>query len=329
MLPFYRHPTSHRNPGHILWDEFLPLFVLLDIFDRADDSLLLIQMKRSNDVDPPFDLLPKFLPLMGAPYMNIDDVNSSLKFFKTPKWNTSSNEAQLICADTALVGDGLFSDHGHHHWHGQRYGDRMEPYNTGKGGIFRRFRNWILEHSLNLSPTIARRGQIDPKTVDPDTAPLGRTTGNSTGIPFKIVCNKGTRSNLTFVEHIDALRKNLGSAVDVVPVELPQLSFQNQIELVLDATVYISAAGGSTATAMFLPKGAHLILFYHPTQYLDYDFWNNFPHLNVHWIGFWKNTTNVTTTMLFSYPEYFAEFVRLLIIESEIQREPLEHSMEA
>jgi len=336
MLPFYRHPTSYRNPGHLQWDDFLPLYVLLDIFDRTDDSLVLIQMQRPQDEEPPFDLFTKFLPMMGANTNYITKKDSSLQFLGgVPKWKTTDdNEAHVICADTALVGDGLFSDHGKEHWHGQSYTDRKNPYNIGKGGTFRRFRNWILKHSLNMSPNTERRGRIDPETMDRVTAPLGQTsTDQSTGIPFKIIVSqssstKGSRSNLTFTEHITALRETLGSAVEVLPVQLPELSLRDQIELVVDATVYISAAGGSTATAMFLPKGAHLILFYHPVQYLDYDFWNNFPHLNVHWIGLWKETKNnngaTVTKMKHSHPQHFAEFVMQLIMESEVQREPLE-----
>jgi hypothetical protein len=62
-----------------------------------------------------------------------------------------------------------------------------------------------------------------------------------------------------------------------------KLSIEDQIRLVSRSKVLLSATGGGTATAIFLPPGGHLVLFYSHT-FLDWDYWNNIPDIHVHWI---------------------------------------------
>ena len=56
--------------GHLVWDDFLGLYTLLDIFDQTDENLMLTHMIRKatkdfeGDAPPPdFDVLTKFMPL--------------------------------------------------------------------------------------------------------------------------------------------------------------------------------------------------------------------------------------------------------------------------
>jgi len=78
---------------------------------------------------------------------------------------------------------------------------------------------------------------------------------------------------------------------EVVAYNLKDWELKEQLEAVADAAIYISIAGGGTFTAMFLPKGASLVLYYTtgleegPAR-LDYDFWNNLGYLRVHWLPF-------------------------------------------
>jgi hypothetical protein len=268
MLPFYRHPTSYRNPGHLQWDDFMPLYTLLDIFDRVDDLLYLAQMRRPTTDEfeepiPPFDIISRFLPLMGNHRYNID-INQGYDLqLGGPKFSRDGGD-RVICADYGLTGSGLFSDHGEHRWHGQWPSDRVLPHNIGRGGLFRRYRRFLM-NNLGISPD----RQLERH-------------------PYKIIVSlssstKRDRANVTFDGQIETLYA-LGDRVDIQAVNMANLTLYEQIELTSTAAVYVSVVGGGVSTAMFLPKGAHLILFYSRGRYLDWDFWNNFPHIKVHWV---------------------------------------------
>lgn len=273
MLPFYRHPTSYRNPGHLLWDDFMALYTLLDIFDRVDDRLFLAQMRRPTNDEfeesiPPFDIINRFLPYMGNHPYNIDITQGYDLKLDHPKFPTDGGD-RVVCADHGLTGSGLFSDHGDRRWHGQWEADRVLPHNIGRGGLFRRYRRFLMK---NLGKSPDRTMQVHPYRV---VVALSSST-------------KRDRANVTFEEQIESLTA-LGDRVDIHAVNMTNLTLEEQIELTSAAAIYVSVVGGGTSTAMFLPKGAHLFLFYCPTRYLDWDLWNNFPHIKVHWIPLWRD----------------------------------------
>lgn len=280
MLPFYRHPTSHRNPGHLLWDDFLALYTLLDIFDREGDPLYLAHLIRPSTEEfvedmPSFDLINKFLPLMGNHQYNVTvDDGIDVTFKGQPLFKPGDD--RIICADHALTGSGLFADHASHRWHGQTRKDREgQPNNLGRGGLFRRYRRFLMKN-IGLLPD--NQIQRKPKYQ------IIFSQNSST---------KGTRANVSFVDHIDALSV-LANRTELRPLNIAKMGLVEQIEITSKAAFFVTMVGGGTATAMFLPKGAHLILFYRPNQYLDWDFWNNFPHVKVHWLPLWRdqNRTN-------------------------------------
>jgi hypothetical protein len=269
LLPFYRHPTSYRNPGHLLWDDFLSIYTLLDIFDRTDDRLFLAQMRRPksqtfSEPVPPFDIITKFLPLMGDFDYNLNIFQDYDLKLKHPKFKNDGTD-RVICFDHGLIGSGMFSDHGETRWHGQWKSDRVLPHNIGRGGLFRRYRSYLLKNvGISSQQNTMQRH------------------------PYKVVVSissstKSDRANVSFATQIEALSR-LEPRIQIQTVQMSKLSLLEQIQVTSTAAFYISVTGGGTATAMFLPKRAHLILYYVPTRYLDWDFWNNFPHIQTHWV---------------------------------------------
>jgi hypothetical protein len=246
------------------------------MFDKLDSKLFLAHMRRptTSEFQEPIretDIIKKFLPVMGD-YHNYN-VDISKGFELKLKSNISKfkqNENRVVCADYGLTGGGLLSDHGEFRWHGQTQGDYDLPHNTGRGGLFRRYRRFMMK---NLG-------------LDPDTK-MERE-------PYQILVSqssssKKTRSNITFSEHVEELNKGLGRRVNVIPVFMARMGLREQIELTSRTTVYITTAGGGSASAFFLPRGAHLIVFYWPYQFLDWDMWNNIPDIKVHWLPIWRD----------------------------------------
>jgi len=252
-----------------VWDDFLGLYTLLDVFDKADDNLMLTHMLRKASDDfkgdgalPDFDVITKFIPLMGQHKYALktleDDYALELK-----DEAVSDKERHVICAATGLIGSGMFSDHGDHHWHGQVPTDFTYPHNNGRGGLFRRYRQWMME---NIG-------------VDPDTQPQRD--------PYLIVLSESSstkkrRKNVKFQLQIDALKESLGNRTIIKSVQLSKLSLADQVELLSRAAIFVTAVGGGTVSGTFLPKGASVIL-YQWTKPLDWDWWNNFPQIKAHW----------------------------------------------
>ena len=286
LLPYYSHPTAYRNPGHILWDEFLSWWTLLDIFGRVDDDLLLLKMIRPTVNDTKFepfeeevhdkddDLTFKFLPL----FLGNDEVRSSyldpvegykIEFLGDhPHWK--DGEARVVCAPHGVIGSGYFADHGAKNWHGQTRGDYEKPHNTGRGASFRRFRSWMLSN-VGLQPE--------------DTFKLPSRD------PYLILVsvNSSERRGVDFAAQIAALKKALGSRANIQAVNFASMGLSEQISLATKAAAIVSVTGGGSSTAYFLPPGASLYLFHNGgkdgPKYLDWDVWNNVPDIRVHWLG--------------------------------------------
>jgi len=326
LLPFFRHPASYRNPGHLLWDDLLPLYTLLEMFDRTETKVLPVRMRRPTTSEfeepiPPFDIFSKFLPLI----LNHNNNNKNVEASTTTDYQVELDQLGLdqlhltnadlkkkfnkkhaiICAPHGLTGGGLFSDHGEHRWHGQWPSDRKLPHNMGRGGLLRRFRAFLMQ---NLG-------------MDPDATV---NTKRRRIVVSQSSSSKAWRANLTFGEYIHEMNTTFRDSkrhkdVEVLPVNMTSMSLEEQIQLTSTASVFLTAVGGGSATAMFLPKGAHLVLFYNPNQYLDWDVWNNFPHLNVHWVGMWR--TNRTGAMIHTYPKRFVQLIERFLDESSLDQQ--------
>ena len=69
-------------------------------------------------------------------------------------------------------------------------------------------------------------------------------------------------------------------------VELAKMTLNDQIELVAGASIFITMCGGGAVTAMFLPKGATLLVYFGSVNpydkipaRLDWDLLNNIGYL--------------------------------------------------
>lgn len=59
----------------------------------------------------------------------------------------------------------------------------------------------------------------------------------------------------------------------------------SQLQIASKTAIYISAVGGGTFPAYFLPKGATLILYGDRDMFLDFDLFNNYGQVRVHWMS--------------------------------------------
>ena len=273
-LPYF--PQSACNPGHLVWDTFLPLYILMEVFDIRSLKPLLFQMSHpaeSNDreyLDSHMcpETLEKFLPLMGV--FNLSKVSN--ESFIDASF-VGERKSDLICSPISATGVGMYTDHGLNQ-HGQKVRDYELPHNVGRALLLRRFRQFALHNALI-----------------PD---IGIQANKTFTVTFSVSSSTAPQRNTHFTKQIKAVHDAFAitalTDVSIKAVALRKLTLQEQISLCTQSAVFVTAGGGGTVTATFLPKGATLIIFYHEREEdgmaikMDWDLWNHYADIKVHWL---------------------------------------------
>jgi len=287
LLPF--HSLAGFNPGHLVWDDFLPIYTILTMFNLLDGEKDLVLMRYkptflqwascdrrwNNAQRKPFckTMLKKFLPLLGQSLeIMTTQENVNVTWTEEIRNIGATNRSKYVCADNGAAGLGMLTDHGPK-LHGWKKKDYEMTQNFGRGGMLYEFRNWMVNNI-----------DIDPfKQI-------------SKG-PYKIVFNVHSSTtayrNVHFNEHMRLLKERLGYKydMDLRAETMSKMSLYEQVDLVSGAAVMVTMCGGGAVTAMFLPKGASLLAFFNEKETggdtmprLDWDLLNNLSYLRTHWL---------------------------------------------
>jgi hypothetical protein len=277
------HSLNAANPGHFLWDDALALYTLVDMFQLSSTAILplrlvldhptLAHLWASCDTSSARerlcqDIIDKFLPLLVAPNVLLtSNKQVQLHFFR-------KQESELVCANHAVAGIAALSDHGVSKGHGFSVHDYERQQNYGRGGLLYRFRNYMLAN-LNLPVYLLSTG---PRRIV--------FSQLSTTIAWRA---------MNFLPEMSVVRKELPDLV-VEGYQFNSMSLHEQIQIASQASVYVTSCGGGAVTAMFLPKGSSVIIYYHSRggregnqdsgepALLDWDIFNSMSHLRVHWL---------------------------------------------
>mmetsp|Transcript_2354 Transcript_2354/g.5412 ORF Transcript_2354/g.5412 Transcript_2354/m.5412 type:complete len:408 (-) Transcript_2354:71-1294(-) len=338
MIPF--HSMNGGNPGHLVWDDFLPIYTLLSMFqlkNKSKELLLMRQVlggkddesrnknknKKLNDsrglwascdwTDEKRSMCKKmyrkFLPLMLGENPVHSDLATSEDFDFRPSISTSTSTSSdagkttLVCAKHGVAGIGALTDHGTSKLHGWDEKDYQLTQNHGRGGLLYEFRNFMLS---NMG--IPFEFQHKP--------------------PFRIVFSESSSSiemrSLDFAKQIKYLQLAFSpSYVSVESYVFSELSLAEQLEIASQASIFVTSCGGGAVTSMFLPKRSSVLMYYleeggvvdnkltgKPAR-LDWDLFNNMSHLKVHWLpSGTMNTDADTKALLFLIQHELESLVR-------------------
>jgi hypothetical protein len=286
MIPY--HSMNGANPGHLVWDDFLPIYTLLTMFQLEDDAdLLMMRYVLKDDKrglwascdwneerkEACHKMQNKFLPLMmGA--NPIHELTTTESFSFAPK--NGGTRSNLICAKHGLAGIGALTDHGTNKLHGWEYTDYETTHNHGRGGMIYEFRNFMLQ---NLGLPI----ELEHKP------------------PFRVIFSENSSNadyrNFDFSKQKKLLQQSFHpSYVSIKSIVFSEVSLEEQLEIASQASILITACGGGAVTSMFLPKGSSVVMYYvedggmannkrtgKPAR-LDWDLFNNLAYLKVHWL---------------------------------------------
>jgi hypothetical protein len=298
LIPY--HSLNAANPGHLVWDDFLPMYTLLVMFQLLDRDVLPLRMqlqdgRRGLWASCDFTdekrsacqaMMDKFGPLLlgaDSPYRLTSNADYSFQTRGGPA------RSELVCAPHAVAGMGSLTDHGPDKSHGWEERDYGSAHNHGRGGLLYDFRNYLLEN-VGLPPAPA---QI------PALSTSGRPTHR---IVFSIKSSDIMARHMDFASQIEQVRRRFPDAI-VESYIFKELSLREQLEIAGTTSVYVSLCGGGAVTAMFLPRGSSVVLYYGEDMgftssgkpsgtpaLLDWDLFNSMSHLRVHWLP--RNTMN-------------------------------------
>lgn len=292
LLPF--HSMAAVNPGHLMWDDLLPMYSMLEGFEMlaggtATTSTTRLMPLRYVLKNRPRALwatcnlrdqtlaeckmfFKKLLPLMGVEPSTMRSTEDSLLNIT----DGSEPKSRYICSNRGAAGLGMHTDHGLKQAHGWVKEDYEESHNAGRGPVLTGFRNFMMRN-MGLDP-------MKPIRQDP---PYIITVSPSS--------SKDPDRRHSFNKQIDSLRQAFGDEKEVIiqTVNFGKLSIKEQLKVASETAVMIGACGGGAFTNMFMSKGAGMILYYpekpHGPQHnyparLDWDFFNNQGYARVHWM---------------------------------------------
>ena len=233
----------------MLWDVWLPIYTLLEMFGLTNETLVITRYRSKSD----------------CPLTNTD----LEAMFRFPNRTTPNDElfipkaeSNYVCASHGASGFGWLTDHGvgDHGWDPR---DLEYPINLGRGPELTRLRHLMLTHA-HLPTNVKLQ------------APFR--------ITFSINSSRQPLRRIDFRDEIAAVATlpNIELSRDM---HLTTLPIPKQIEIASRTAIYISVVGGGTFPAFFLPKGASLILYGDKDMYLDFDLFNNYGQVRVHWMS--------------------------------------------
>lgn len=252
-ISFY--PWGGCNPGHLLWDSFLPIYTLLEMFDLKDKELFLTEMFQRKGDCP--ELMNQFAPMMG--------MKRKPQKTKDLNFTTANNKPQssnMVCVRHSASGMGWLTDNGLS-YHGTRGRDFNTPHNIGRAANLAGFRQYLL-------------GNIGLGNANMIQKPYRVT--------FSILSSRDEDRRFTFDTQVKAMKAALPPDVEIQSIAMWNYTVREQIEIAARSTVYISVNGGGTNTAFFMPKGASLILYGKQNERMDFDLFNNYAQLRTHWL---------------------------------------------
>ncbi|GAX27153.1 hypothetical protein FisN_13Lh299 [Fistulifera solaris] len=255
LIPF--HSMAAHNVGHMLWDDFYPIYRLLQMFDLLHEhQFLLMRYQLSEALYASCDIRrnkrlgchANFQTFL-RPIMGVDPTTFSTT--RSFQWNhTVHRTSPLICVSKGVAGIGTLTDHGLAD-HGWDYLGHHVPHNLGHARDFWDFGRWALQNAVShAAPTNV------PKIV------------------FSLESSKDWDRRLDFVPYREALQAALQRGD--IPVQMEahrfwELSVEQQLQLTASTTILIATCGGGGVLPVtFLPRGSSMVVFYNPEGGYEY-----------------------------------------------------------
>ena len=292
-LPF--HNLAGVNPGHLLWDNFFPLYNLLAFFGLEEKHPLVMRYilnpPQSHDMcnrDSEVvcgKMMKKFAVIFGiSPDTLTDNRNVRFEVSKTKdKRDQTENQrlSNFVCAPYGAAGIGDLNDHGVElKTHGFYPSDYQIQQMSGRSQALWDFRNYQIANVLGVDYLLNN----------------GFQNGSGGQLLYPILFSVGSstdaKRSVTFETQIAATTEHFADQDDVTieAVTFAKMSIAEQMRKAKSAAIVVTTCGGGAISSMWQQRDSTLILFFpvkgrhrHP-DLLDWEWWDHAAYLKVHWL---------------------------------------------
>ncbi|KAG7337007.1 hypothetical protein IV203_003354 [Nitzschia inconspicua] len=255
--------TGAWDPSRLLWDDFFPIFNLLHMFQLAEvngDDLyreprykqqpLLMRMVSEESALPGacddenfgknqqcVETMNTFRQLIGHSKNELSHISTQLEATLRLFDEEAAPESNLVCAKNGVAGMGPLTSRGVRNLVQGRQTTKSGN-NLGRGGLFWRFRNYCL-YNMGISNREAEAVQTKPSIIT-----MIRTS----------------ESNVDKYVNAVKARFSTNSMVQIENVDTDQAIISDMINTVSRTRILVSTMSEATLLALFLPKGAHIVI---------------------------------------------------------------------
>ena len=295
------------NLGHFIWDEVLPLFSLLDMFDLAGAQTrhvpLFVELPKNDEwyrchpnFQPRFDDCIKMYRKWFPPLMNVLTDPVSGDILRTGNWLQGRDAIGMglnnkyVC-DNATIAKRSAKSEKTLALSGRHYNEivhntswvvlptvlagigRLNNFGcfgdcaTGRSSQRYRFRNFILENILG-SERFSELNNRTPRIY----------------ITFSLPGGSSRPSEVSFFKNFISAAKDRYGAHRIRVKDMARLSFKEQAELSMETAIFVSNHGGGSSTSIFLPKGASVFLYHTQKVKFDRRFFETLSYLQTVWV---------------------------------------------
>jgi hypothetical protein len=300
LIPY--HSLNGANPGHLVWDDFLPIYTALDMFQLLDDAHGMFPMRhvlqdgarglwascdvRSSKTAECQHMINKFLPLMvgiNYPY----NATSTQDFVLQERWYDPAQSNRLVRESWTTVVNGTTRTESHD---GASKNEEKPPVLicakhavAGIGsltdhGVFKSHgweeADYSTTHNHGRGASLYRFRNFMMRNLNLPVESLSQVRQSAAAAgrlpPHRIVFSQFSSDivgrSLDFTRQVQLVRAAFPSNyVQVESKVLKEMTLRDQLELARTTSIFVSICGGSAVTSMFLPQGAAVILYYHET----------------------------------------------------------------
>jgi hypothetical protein len=269
MLPFHSFQASHS--GHLLWDDWFPIYLLLSMFGMEhQQQLLLVRHVLDRPLEGACDAsadnqrqcqinFQKYLPLLG--------INPTSHMFATSNdFPFGGPLSPYVCAKYGAAGLGMLANH-ELKQSGWNADDYKMTHTVGYADIFWQFRMFLAKKLLTDIPSDV------PST-------------------FKVTF-AWTAPSPAHVRMIDQLQQELASSsVEISSLAMDTKDLKEQASVVSQSYMLVTdCSGEGIAAAVFLPRHSSLVNCCDKSSSselppsLAWDILNHTGYIRVHWVS--------------------------------------------
>jgi len=297
MIPF--HSMNAANPGHLVWDDFLPIFTLLGMFQLKNDNDTTNSNSNSNNNNNNQLMLMRYVLKnqgqksqgQGQKEKEQDDNNGddndndSRGLWASCDWNDKHKEScrkmyikflPLMLGPNPIHAEIVTSEQFDFQ---PSAGNDKDPTQTtlvcakhavaGIGALTdhgtSKLHGWQ-DEDYEVTQNHARGGMIY-EFRNFMLRNMGIPVELNHKPPFRVVFSEKSSSiesrNFDFKKQKDFLKQNFHpSYVSVESYVFSDMSLAEQLEISSQASIFITSCGGGAVSSMFMPKGSSVIMYY-------------------------------------------------------------------